>query len=661
MDAVQKANAGHPGTAMALAPVAYLIYRELLRANPANPAWPGRDRFVLSAGHACVLQYAVLHLSGYDLPMEELQRFRQWESMTPGHPEHSMTPGVETTTGPLGQGVGNAVGMAMAERFLAQTFNRPGHEIVDHRVYAIASDGDLMEGVCHEAASLAGAFGLGKLTVVYDDNRITIDGSTALSFDHEDKAMRFEAHGWHVEQVEDVNDLPALRHAFAAANAEESRPSLIVVRTHIGFPAPNAIDTAKAHGAPLGEAEVQATKKVLGWDPDQHFVVPDGVYRRMSLLAKGQGHETAWNRTVAAWRTAFPELAEEWDEAQAGRPRSGWVDALPTFDPAVKPKLSTRAAGAAVMAAFQPYTPTMVGGAADLVESTRTTFDGAGVYSRHFAARNVPFGIREHGMGAVVNGMALHGGMFKPYGSTFLIFSDYMRPSIRLSALMHLPVVWAFTHDSIGVGEDGPTHQPVEHYAALRAIPNLWVVRPADANETAHAWKLALERTDGPVALLLTRQDIPVLDRGEEGCAAAAGVERGGYVLWERGGADGNLDLVFIATGSEVWLALAAAERLAKSGLAVRVVSMPCIELFDAQPTAYQDEVLPPSVTCRLAVEAGIALGWHRFVGTQGDVISIERYGASAPGPTVFEQLGYSPDNVIVRARALLERHARAG
>jgi transketolase len=661
MDAVQKANAGHPGTAMALAPVAYVIYRELLRANPGNPTWPGRDRFVLSAGHACVLQYAALHLTGYDLPMSELQRFRQWESLTPGHPEHDLTPGIETTTGPLGQGVGNAVGMAMAERFLAQTFNRPGHEIVDHRVYAIASDGDLMEGVCQEAASLAGAFGLGKLTVIYDDNRITIDGSTALSFDHEDKAQRFDAYGWHVEHVADVNDLPALRRAFAAAAAETTRPSLIVARTHIAYPAPNAIDTAKAHGAPLGDAEIQATKKVLGWDPDQQFVVPDGVYERMSLRKRGKAYEDAWSRRFTAWRSTFPELAEEWDQAHTGRPRAGWSEALPSFDPTETPKISTRAAGARVMAAFQPYTPTMVGGAADLVESTRTAFDGAGVYSRHFAARNIPFGIREHGMGAIVNGIALHGGMVKPYGSTFLIFSDYMRPSIRLSALMHLPVVWAFTHDSVGVGEDGPTHQPIEHYAALRSIPNLWVVRPADANETSHAWKLALDRTDGPVALLLTRQDIPVLARGPDACAPASGVERGGYVLWERGGADGRIDLILIATGSEVWLALAAAERLASSGLSIRVVSMPCIELFDEQPAGYQDTVLPPAATCRLAVEAGVALGWHRFVGMAGDVVSIERFGASAPGPTVFEKLGYSPDNVVVRARELLERHARTG
>jgi transketolase len=656
MDAVQKANAGHPGTAMALAPVAYTIYREELRANPANPAWPGRDRFVLSAGHACILQYATLHLTGYNLSLEELKRFRQWESATPGHPEHFLTPGIETTTGPLGQGVANAVGMAMAETFLAQRYNRPGHELVDHRVYAIASDGDLMEGVSQEAASLAGAFGLGKLTVVFDDNRITIDGTTALSWDHEDKGKRFEAHGWHVQHVDDVNDLDALEAAFAAARDEAQRPSLIVVRSHIAYPAPHAQDTAKAHGAPLGEEEVRLTKEVLGWDPDQHFVVPDGVYEHMSLIEKGKELEDEWSRTLEAWRVAFPELAEDRDQALTGRPRPGWVEALPRFDPAEKPKLATRAAGAAVMKAFQPYAPTMVGGAADLVESTRTAFDGAGVFARDYAGRNIPFGIREHGMGGIVNGLALHGGIVKPYGSTFLIFSDYMRGSVRLSALMNLPVLWVWTHDSVGLGEDGPTHQPIEHYAALRAIPNLWVIRPADANETALAWKVALERAEGPVALLLTRQDLPVLDPSE--VADASGLERGAYVLWES--ANGRTpDLVLLATGSEVWISLDAAKALAAEGLAVRVVSMPCWELFAAQPAAYRDEVLPPDVDTRLSVEAGVAQGWERWVGSAGDSLSIEHFGASAPGATVLAEFGYTPDNIVMRARALLERRQR--
>ena len=654
MDAVQKANAGHPGTAMALAPVAYTIYRELLRASPENPSWPDRDRFVLSAGHACILQYSALHLTGYDLPMSELQRFRQWESRTPGHPEHFLTPGVETTTGPLGQGFSNAVGMAMAERVLAQRYNRPGHEIVDHRVFGICSDGDLMEGVSAEAASLAGAFGLGKLVFVYDDNRITIDGTTALSFDSEDTGARFESYGWHVEHVADVNDLGALRQAFALARAETARPSLIVVRSHIAYPAPHAQDTAKAHGAPLGEAEVKATKEVLGWDPEATFVVPDGVYEHMSLRDRGREAEEEWRGRFAAWRAAFPDLAADWDRTQAGRLVDGWQEALPVFDPADKPKLATRSAGAAVMEAFKPFAPTMVGGAADLVESTKTAFDGAGVYSADWAGRNIPFGIREHGMGAIVNGLAVHGGIVKPFGSTFLIFSDYMRGAVRLSALMSLPVVWVWTHDSIGLGEDGPTHQPVEHYAALRAIPNLWVIRPADANETSVAWKIALERSEGPVAILLTRQDVPVLDRSE--VAAAAGTERGAYVLWDGTNGNGAPDLLLLATGSEVSLALDAARLLAEDGLAARVVSMPCWELFELQPEDYRDEVLPPAVEARLAIEAGVPLGWHRWVGERGSVLGVDRFGASAPGATVLEKFGFTPENVVARAETLVER-----
>ena len=455
-----------------------------------------------------------------------------------------------------------------------------------------------MEGVSAEAASLAGAFGLGKLVFVYDDNRITIDGTTALSFDSEDTGARFESYGWHVEHVADVNDLGALRQAFALARAETARPSLIVVRSHIAYPAPHAQDTAKAHGAPLGEAEVKATKEVLGWDPEATFVVPDGVYEHMSLRDRGREAEEEWRGRFAAWRAAFPDLAADWDRTQAGRLVDGWQEALPVFDPADKPKLATRSAGAAVMEAFKPFAPTMVGGAADLVESTKTVFDGAGVYSADWAGRNIPFGIREHGMGAIVNGLAVHGGIVKPFGSTFLIFSDYMRGAVRLSALMSLPVVWVWTHDSIGLGEDGPTHQPVEHYAALRAIPNLWVIRPADANETSVAWKIALERSEGPVAILLTRQDVPVLDRSE--VAAAAGTERGAYVLWDGTNGNGAPDLLLLATGSEVSLALDAARLLAEDGLAARVVSMPCWELFELQPEDYRDEVLPPAVEARL-------------------------------------------------------------
>ncbi len=649
MDAVQKANAGHPGTAMALAPVAYLVYTEFLRHNPGNPGWPDRDRFVLSAGHACILQYAALHLTGYDLSLDDLKQFRQWGSRTPGHPEHALTPGVETTTGPLGQGFANGVGLALAERFLAQRYNRPHHEVVDHRVYAICSDGDLMEGVASEAASIAGHLRLSKLIYVYDDNRITIDGTTSLSFDTEDKGRRFQAYGWHVQHVHDVNDLDALRAAFAAARAETERPSLIVCHTHIAYPAPHAIDTAKAHGSPLGEDEVRATKELLGFDPDETFAVPDGVYEHMSGRERGAALEAEWRERFDAWSNAFPAAREDWDQVHSGRPRPGFAEALPAFPSGEA--LATRDAGKQVMQAFKSFVPTMVGGAADLVESTKTELEGAGVFSATHAGRNVAFGIREHGMGAIVNGLALHGGIVKPYGSTFLVFSDYMRPAVRLSALMHLPVVWVWTHDSIALGEDGPTHQPIEHYAALRAIPNLWFMRPADANETTYAWKVALEREDGPVALALTRQKVPTLDRS--GLGPAAGVERGAYVLWE----SGEPDLILVATGSEVALALEAARRIAaENGNGVRVVSMPCWELFAEQPRDYRDEVLPPEVRARLSVEAGVALGWERWVGDEGDSIAIERFGASAPGGTVLKELGFNVDNVVARATALLER-----
>jgi transketolase len=652
MDAVQQANAGHPGTAMALAPLAYLLYAEVLRHNPANPRWADRDRFVLSAGHACILQYAALHLSGYDLPLEELKRFRQWESLTPGHPEVHHTPGIETTTGPLGQGFANGVGFGLAERYLAERYNRPYDEIVDHRVYCICSDGDVMEGVAQEAASLAGQFGLGKLVYFYDDNHITIDGTTSISFSAEDQGARFAAQGWHVQHVDDANDLDALREAIASAQAETGRPSMVVVRSHIAFGAPHAVDTAKAHGAPLGEAEVRAAKEALGWDPDATFVVPAEVAEHMDRTERGIAEERAWQGRFDAWAAKHPELREDWDQAHTGRPRPGWVEALPEF-PAGE-ELATRDAGGKAMEAFKHYAPTMIGGAADLVESTRTEFRGGGLFSATHAGRNVPFGIREHGMGSLVNGIALHGGMVKPYGSTFLIFSDYMRPAVRLSALSSIPAVWVWTHDSVGLGEDGPTHQPVEHYAALRAIPNLWFIRPADANETVQAWKVALEREDGPVALALTRQKVPTLDRGE--VASAAGLARGAYVLWEPDGVNGQPDLILLATGSEVHLALEAARRLEGQGTHARVVSMPCWELFEAQPREYRDEVLPPDVKTRVSVEAGVALGWWRWVGDEGDTISIERFGASAPGGTVLEQLGYTVDDVVARAVALRER-----
>jgi transketolase len=648
MDSVQQANAGHPGTAMALAPLAYLLYHEVMEQSPANPQWPDRDRFILSAGHACILQYSALHLSGYNLSLEELKRFRQWESLTPGHPELHHTPGIEVTTGPLGQGFANGVGFAIAERFLAERYNRPFDEIVDHRVYCICSDGDLMEGVSNEAASIAGTLGLGKLIYYYDDNNITIDGTTWISFT-EDRGARFEAQGWHVQHVHDANDLGALREATANAQAETQKPSLIVVRSHIGYGAPHAVDTAKAHGAPLGEGEVRAAKEALGWDPEKKFYVPDEVREHMNVTERGIELEDAWQKKLSAWSAKYPSLREDWDQVHTGKPRAGWVEALPEF-PAGE-DVATRDAGAKVMEAFKRYTPTMIGGAADLVESTKTEFKGGGVFTATHAGRNIAFGIREHAMGAIVNGIGVHDGMLKPYGSTFLIFSDYMRPSVRLSALSKLQSVWVWTHDSVGLGEDGPTHQPVEHYAALRAIPQLWFVRPADATETVGAWKVALEREDGPVALALSRQKLPTLEG-----TTREGVERGAYVLWESGEANGLPDVILIATGSEVHVALEAAQKLDEQGVHGRVVSMPCWELFESQPSDYRDEVLPPEAKARLSVEAGVALGWKQWVGDEGDSISIEHFGASAPGAVVLEKFGYTADNVVARALALRTR-----
>jgi len=650
MDAVQQANAGHPGTAMALAPLAYLLYTEVMDHNPANPQWPDRDRFILSAGHACILQYATLHLAGYNLSLEELKRFRQWESLTPGHPEVHHTAGVEATTGPLGQGFANGVGFAIAERFLAERYNRPYDEIVDHHVYCICGDGDMMEGISNEAASIAGTLGLGKLVYFYDDNHITIDGTTSISFT-EDRGARLTAQGWHVQHVADANNLSALRKTIAAAQAETERPSMIVVRSHIGFGAPHAVDTAGAHGSPLGEDEVRATKVALGWDPDQHFVVPEDVSAHMNGIERGIALEEAWQNELAAWSAKYPGLREDWDQVQTGKPRPGWVEALPEFEPGQS--VATRDAGAKVMDAFKLFTPTMIGGAADLVESTRTEFKGGGVFSATHAGRNIAFGIREHAMGAIVNGISLHNGMLKPWGSTFLIFSDYMRPSVRISALSKLPVVWAWTHDSVALGEDGPTHQPVEHFAALRAIPNFWFVRPADATETVGAWKVALEREDGPVGLAMSRQKLPTLEGTKRD-----GVARGAYVVWEAEELDGLPDLILIATGSEVHLAVEAAQALAGQSVQARVVSMPCWELFEAQPADYRDEVLPPDVKARLSVEAGVAFGWKQWVGDEGDSISIEHFGASAPGNVVLEKFGYTVDNVVARALALRARVA---
>ena len=651
MDAVQKANSGHPGTPMSMAPVAYTIYTKFLRHNPENPDWRDRDRFVLSAGHASMLQYALLHLTGYDLTMEDIKNFRQWESRTPGHPEHFLTPGVETTTGPLGQGFANGVGMAIAERFLAGRYNRIGHDVVNHHIYAICSDGDLMEGVAQEAASIAGQNALGKLVYVYDDNRITIDGTTALSFDAEDKGKRFEAQGWHVQHVGDSEDLGALEEALANARDEEERPSLVIVRSHIAYPAPHAVDTAAAHGSALGEDEVRLAKEAMGLDPDEHFYVADEVYEHMNMVERGRELEEEWQRRFAAWREEFPELAEEWERVWSGQPEPGYEDKLPTWDPAETEKLATRKAGAAAMDAFKDYVPTMVGGAADLVASTSTTFKGGGMFSSTHVGRNIAWGVREHGMGSCVNGICVHGGMVRPYGSTFLIFSDYMRPAVRLSALMGIPVAWVYTHDSVGLGEDGPTHQPVEHYMALRAIPNMTVIRPADANETSAAWRLTLE-AEGPVAMLLTRQNLPVLDP-----EATKGALRGAYVLADVDG--GEPDAILIGTGSEVAVALEARNVLADQGVSARVVSMPSWEVFERQDQGYKDSVLPPNIETRVSVEAGVTLGWERYVGFKGASVGIERFGASAPGETVLQNLGITPENVANHALELLGRPER--
>jgi len=639
MDAVQQANSGHPGMPMGMAPVAYLLFAEVMRHNPRDPHWPDRDRFVLSAGHGSMLLYAALHLSGYDVTLEDLEAFRQWESRTPGHPEVHHTPGVETTTGPLGQGFGNAVGMAIAERFLREHF---GAEVMDHRIFGICSDGDLMEGVSSEAASIAGHLGLGQLVFLYDDNHISIDGDTALSFDTEDVEQRFDAYGWHVQHVDDANDLDALRRTIAAAVAERSRPSLIRVRSTIAYGSPGKAGTAGAHGAPLGEDEVRATKEALGWDPDAKFLVPDGVAEHVSAVARGAVAQREWEQRFRAWQDADPGRAAEWDAAWAGRPLPGLGAALPRYE--AGQALATRAAGGEAMQAIAPYLPTMVGGSADLNESVKTGIKADGAYSREHSARNVFWGIREHAMGSAVNGMCLHGGIVKPYGATFLQFADYMRPAIRLSALMSIPVLWVYSHDSVALGEDGPTHQPVEHLAALRAIPGLTVIRPSDANETAVAWRVAIEEIDGPVVLVLTRQSLPVLDRTLYGSAEE--LVRGAYVLADADDAAATI----VATGSEVSLALEARDLLAADGVAARVVAMPSWELFAAQDAGYRDSVLAPGLPS-VSVEAGISMGWERWVDR---CVSIERFGASAPGETVMRELGMTPEAVADAVRALL-------
>jgi transketolase len=647
MDAVQQAESGHPGTAMALAPLAYVLWQRHLRYDPADPYWPDRDRFVLSCGHACMLLYSVLYLTGYDLTLEEIKQFRQWGSRTPGHSEHGLTPGVEATTGPLGQGTGNAVGMAIAEAQLAALFNRPGHQIVDHYTYFLASDGDLMEGISHEACSLAGHLKLGKLIGFYDDNHITIDGDTALAFS-DDTAKRFEAYGWHVQRVADGNDLKALDTAIRAAKRDGARPSLIIVRTHIAWGSPNKQDTAEAHGAPLGAEEVKLTKQNLGWPSLEPFHVPEEAlaHWRAARERGAEVHE-AWQSKWDGYRKAHPEPAAELNRRLAGQLPDGWDAAMPAFGP--KDAQATRAASAKVLNAIAPKLPELIGGSADLTGSNLTELKGAGTFAAAApAGRNFHFGVREHGMGAVLNGIALHRG-FIPFGGTFLIFSDYMRPSIRLAALTHLKPIYVFTHDSIGLGEDGPTHQPIEQLATLRAIPNMTVIRPSDATETVEAWRAAIQHRGGPVALVLTRQKVPVVDRAKYG--AAAGLHRGGYVLADAPG--GKPDVVLMGTGSEVELVLAAYEQLMAKGQRPRAVSLPCLEYFAKQPADYRDSVLPPGVP-RIVVEAAAPQAWYRWVGEHGVILGIERFGASAPYQRIYQELGLTVTHVVDAAQRLL-------
>jgi len=648
MDAVQQADSGHPGTAMALAPLAYVLWQRHLRFDPAHPDWPDRDRFVLSCGHACMLLYATLYLTGYDLTLEEIKQFRQWGSRTPGHSEFGLTPGVEATTGPLGQGTGNAVGMAIAEAQLAALFNRPGHAVVDHWTYFLASDGDLMEGISHEAASLAGHLKLGKLIGFYDDNRITIDGSTDLAFS-DDTARRYEAYGWQVQRVPDGNDLDAIDAAIRAAKRATDRPSLIIVRTHIGYGSPNKQDSAKAHGEPLGVEEVKLTKQKLGWPSLEPFhVPPDALARWRGSQERGARIEAEWRTRWADYAKAHPDLAVELERRLAGRLPEGWEAALPAFQPQ-DGAMATRAASGKVLNAIAPRLPELIGGSADLTGSNLTDVKGAAPFSAgERAGRNFHFGVREHAMGAVLNGLCYHGG-FVPYGGTFLIFSDYMRPAIRLAALSHLHPIYVFTHDSIGLGEDGPTHQPIEQLAALRAIPNLTVIRPADATEVVEAWRAAVLHQRGPVALVLTRQKVSTIDRARY--APANGLRLGGYVLAETTGKTPRV--VLIGTGSEVELVLAAYESLQAEGVAARVVSMPSMELFAAQPQSYRDAVLPPTVP-RVAVEAGASQPWHRWVGERGVIIGIDRFGASAPYQRIYMELGLTAERVVAAAKSLL-------
>jgi transketolase len=667
IDAVQRANSGHPGMPMGAATMAFILWTRHLRHNPRNPSWPDRDRFVLSAGHASMLLYSLLFLTGYDVTMEDLEQFRQWESRTPGHPERGSTPGVEVTTGPLGQGIGNSVGLAIAERWLAATFNRAGHEVVDHHTYVLASDGDMMEGVGAEAVSLAGTLQLGRLIVLYDSNLITLSATTNLTLT-EDVGARFEASGWHVQQI-DGHDPAAVDAALTVARSVLDRPSLIVARTHIGFGSPHKQDTWHAHGEPLGAEEVRLTKRALDWPEDRSFYVPEDALREFrAALDRGDDLEAAWRRRLDAFAVAHPRAAARFSRALAGDLPEGWDAQLPMFTSA-NGEMATRDAGGAVIHALSGVVTNLIGGSADLDPSTRTALKGCGDFQGPrvapsdgdlptqgtaggvwgYGGRNIHFGLREHAMAAAMTGMALHGGLI-PFGATFLSFSDYMRPSIRLAALSKAHVIYIWTHDSIALGEDGPTHQPVEQLASLRAMPNMMVLRPSDATETVEAWRVALQHKEGPVGIVLTRQKLAVLDR--TALASASRLAQGAYILAEA--PRSSPDLILIATGSEVSLALEAHARLVRDGIQSRVVSMPCWELFERQSQAYRDAVLPPRVRARVAIEAAAPFGWERYVGLEGAIIGVARFGASAPGPVVMREFGFTPEHIVETAKARL-------
>ncbi|RFM30192.1 transketolase [Deminuibacter soli] len=647
-DAVQKANSGHPGLPMGAAPMGHVLWSKSMRYNPANPQWPNRDRFVLSAGHGCMLQYIYLHLTGYNTTMDDLKQFRQLHSRTAGHPEYGLLDGIEVTTGPLGQGFANGIGMAIAQQYLASRYNKPGYDIFNYKIFAICSDGDMMEGVSSEAASIAGHLGLGNIVYLYDDNHISIEGDTSIAFD-EDVAKRFEAYGWHVQVLTDGTDIAAIEAAVENARAETNRPSLIKIRTHIGYGSPNKADTAEAHGSPLGEEEVKLVKKGFGFNPDEYFVVSPEVSAFYKAAGdKGAPLEADWNKLYEAYKKEFPDLAKEYELFSNNQLPVGWLEKLPVFD-AAKGKMATRKASGEVLNAIADQLPTLIGGSADLSPSTDTHLKKYGSFTKEdHGGRNFHFGIREHAMGAILNGMVLTKGII-PYGGTFLMFSEYMRPPIRLAAIMKVRPIYVFTHDSIGLGEDGTTHQPVEQLISLRSIPDITVIRPADANETAQAWRVALEHHTGPVALILTRQNLPIIDQGKY--AKASNLERGAYVLSD---CEGTPQLLLIGTGSEVQFVLAAQQKLKEEGIASRVISMPSWELFEKQEAAYKEQVFPKTVTKRLAVEAGRSLGWHKYVTPDGGVIGVDRFGESGPIEPLLKEYGFTVENVVARAKELL-------